>query len=144
MLHTVARLTILLNGILICYLLTTDQQTLLYAFCLLELSLILFVIIRPASQKNSRSPKTSSTKKTSSSQKYSSSQKNTSSQKYSTTRTHVQRLASLTYSKMEVYYKKTLNNAMCASCKHLLSSLSAFLQTTSIPSSLCKYSTTRI
>lgn len=32
-------------------------------------------------------------------------------------RKHVQRLASRTYSKMEVYYKKTLNNAMCASCK---------------------------
>lgn len=29
------------------------------------------------------------------------------------------RLTSLTYNKMDVYYKKHLNNAMCASCKLL-------------------------
>ena len=90
MLLVLGHLAILVNGTLIGFLLTaaTDQATLLCALCSLEVILFCFVIIRHTTQKRSAAA-----------------------------RKHVHRLASLTYHKMEVYYKKTLNNAMCASCK---------------------------
>lgn len=42
------------------------------------------------------------------------------------TKKKVKRLASLSYNKMEIYYKKHLNNAMCASCKFTSSSKDEF------------------
>ena len=94
MIPSLVHLTILVNGTLIgCFLLTTtERQKLLYALCALELLLILFVITRRRRRRQFASQRPSS-------------------------KSRVHRLASLTYSKMEVYYKKTLNNAMCASCK---------------------------